>query len=242
MKVRILSVLLIAFFSIGAGYQNDNTPLSPRMEEWAVKLAKGFTKTIKSESKVWYDCGEQTPEDKWFDRSKEIAEETLKAMRRHHLRVDPCGIIATAYNESRGNRCSIGPRARNNAKKLRLLPNDKKWREYNQEDILKVLKSDKWVSKGYLADVGIYQDVWPAYARIIDNAGTLKCIRGHNMPCRIPLAEELLTVSGSAEIGIHGMLSRVYFFKTKEPWVYWPWTIRETYSKAIKRTMEAICG
>jgi len=243
MKVRILSVLLLGFFTMGAGYQNDNAPLSPRMEEWVTKLAHGFTKTIKKESpNIWYDCGVQTPEKDWYSRSKEIATETMKAMRRHKLRVDPCGVIATAYNESRGNRCSIGPRTRNNAKKLGLYPEDKKWRELNQEDILKILKNEKWINRKYMADVGIYQDVYPNYARIIDNGGALKCIRGHNMPCRIPLPEELLTVAGSAEVGIHGMLSRFYFFKTKEPWFYWPWTVRANYSKAIAKTMKDICG
>lgn len=235
-------LLFIGCLSMGAAYDND-LPLTKKMSAWITVAGKGFANEIRKESpKTWYDCGINTPQADWDARGMQIAEATARSMRRHRLKVDPCGVIAVAYNESRGNRCSIGPHPRKIAQKLNLLPKDKHWREYNQEDIINVLKDPKWISRRYKADVGVYQDVYPTYARIIDKQGDLQCYQRYNTKCRLPTPEELVDLTGSTEVGIHGMLARVLFFKTKEPWTYWPWTIRTTYSRAVENTRKKICA
>jgi hypothetical protein len=123
---------------------------------------------------------------------------------------------------------------------MKLLPEGKAWFEYTREDVLAVLDNEKWKARKSLADVGVYQDVYPAYARILDDSGPLRCLRPNERPCRLPRTLELLTVEKSAEVGVHGMLVRYFHFRTREPWFYWPWTIKEKYSKQIAFTMKAL--
>jgi hypothetical protein len=210
---------------------------------WIRDAGWAFAEMVKQESpKVWYDCGVITPQGEWHARGREIAEQTLRAMKRDGLKVDPTGVLAVAYIESRGNRCSIGPRTRAGAKSLGLAPEGKNWRTYNKEDILAILDNPKWKDRGRVADVGIYQDVFPRYARILDDGGSLKCVGPMRLPCRLPTTEELLTTKGSAQVGVHGMITRQYHFRTREPWIYWPWTTKLNYTKAVLGTKAKLEG
>lgn len=210
-----------------------------RAEEFAKVAGKSFAELIRKESpKTWYDCGSKTPLEDWDSRGIYLAKSTLLSMYSNKLCVDPLGVLSVAFNESRGNACSIGPRARKAAIKGGFLPSKKDWRTYTREELLSVLNNPKWVSRGYVADVGVYQDIYPRYARILDEKGDMSCLGSRHERCRIPRVEELVEVSSSAEIGIHGMLNRYYHFRTREPWIYWPWTVRESYSKAVRYTLE----
>jgi hypothetical protein len=247
-KVIVLSILLtFSNFCIAGELASSVNGWScyalPKTTEGVSDVVKSvgwaFAELVKRESpRVWWDCGEKTPADQWHKRGEEIVQETMNAMYKKQLCVDPVGVVATAWNESRGNACSIGPRTRRAASKAGLLPKGKSWATYNREEILAILDSPKWISRGYVADVGVYQDVFPRYARILDKDGELTCLGKRKEPCRVPKTAELVQVSTSAEVGIHGMLSRYYFFRTREPWVYWPWTVRQSYSTAIKATIK----
>lgn len=209
--------------------------------QWSVAAGKAFAELIRKESpRVWWDCGKKTPQAEWDARAQEIVLKTLEAMKTYDLNVNPVGVLAVGWNESRGNRCSIGPKARKSAKKLGLLPKGKTWREYNQQDLLTLLHDKRWISRGYKADIGLYQDVYPTYSRILDPKGDLQCLGKKRVPCRIPKPEELVTLEGSAAVGVHGMLARVYHFRTDKPWVFWPWRPRATYTRVVESTMKSM--
>jgi len=217
------------------------TELTHKGKAWVVSAGRAFAAITRRESpKHWYDCGELTPAGEWNARGERIAEAALLAMKHHGLHVDPMGLLAVAWNESRGNACSIGPRTRARAEKMGLLPVGKTWREYTRADVLAVLDNPKWKERGNVADVGVWQDVYPPYARILDDSGDLTCLRPKNVRCRIPRTHELVTVETSAEVGVHGMLVRYFHFRTREPWLYWPWTIRDSYSRAVEATIKAL--
>jgi hypothetical protein len=239
---RIIGGLVAAGLALvlTAGAPADRE-LTAKGQRWVKDAGRAFAAVIRHESpKIWWDCGEKTPLDQWDARGEKIAEATLIAMKRNGLRVDPMGLLAVAWNESRGNPCSIGPRTRARAEKMKLLPEGKAWFEYTREDVLAVLDNEKWQARNNVADVGLYQDVFPNYARIIDDGGDKRCLRPKNVACRVPRTAELVNIETSAEVGVHGMLVRYYHFRTREPWFYWPWTVKEKYSKQIAFTMKAL--
>jgi hypothetical protein len=246
-KLIILSILLSAGPAVASGlpvavssWRCSELPQTQADAERFTQAAGwAFSEMVRKESpNTWWDCGQKTPAGNWQARGEEIVRDTIASMYRHQLCVDPVGVLATGYNESRGNVCSIGPRTRKAAHKLGLLPRGKGWATYTRDEILVVLNNPKWISRGYVADVGVYQDIYPRYARILDTDGNLLCLGQRRARCRVPKAEELVTLRTSAEVGIHGMLYRHYHFRTRTPWIYWPWTVRDSYSKAVKNTLK----
>jgi hypothetical protein len=248
--VLLVTILgLIVWCAEASAAEKSFAPLPTKASAWVERAAVGFWEAIMDETPGghWYDCGVATPFGERVPRAKALAETTLRTMHEHNLRVNPWGVMSVIFLESRGNPCSIGPNTRKNAEKLDLLPKDKdgnrkRWTQYTREDVLAVITNPTWVKRGYIADVGLVQDIFPKYARVLDSSGPLKCMGKLKAPCRIPTPEELVSVKGGAEIAVHGMLTRVEHFHTTSPWFFWSWVPRPRYSTNLAITIRRLGG
>lgn len=197
------------------------------------ELAQGFVRAIDRESNVWYECGRRTPRKQWLSRSEKLAQAVLSAMGEYDLKVNPWGVMATIYKESRGNRCSIGPNPRKIARKYKLVA-DKPFNAWTEEEITSVLKNRKFGRR--LADLGLGQVVWKKFARIKDKRGT-----------RIPTIKEMLDLDNGARIVVLSMKHRRQWKNLgrfrKMPWLVWRESaINHRYAADLRHIVKKMGG
>lgn len=218
---------------------------SPKGEELVERMRDGFLKNIKRESNRWYECGELTPEEDKSLRAEKIARYTLAALREYDLKwLNPWGVLAVMYSESRGDQCAIGPNSRKAARDLGLIGAEKPFNQWSRDDLEQVLTSPKWKKSRAVigADLGLGQQVWQRYARVLDPRGDDKC-GSKELRCRVPTLDEILSVERGPNVVATGMLTRSRWHRTQQPWAYWPGTIRNlSYDMRISRLITTLGG
>lgn len=176
------------------------------------EMAQGFTRALRKEGQVWYECGVKTPKEDWEKRASVMAEHLLNGLDEFKLKINPWGVWGVIYNESRGNRCAIGPNPRKIAYKRKLIE-QKNWRLWTEEEVLKVMNHRRM--KNRPADLGIGQIVWKKLARIEENG-----------KIRIPTIKEMLSVKEGTRIVAYSMRQRIKYKYNKKykrmPWLFWP--------------------
>jgi hypothetical protein len=224
----------------------DSLPIfSPAGENLVERMRDGFLKNIKQESSKWYECGQLTPEEDKPLRAEKIARYTLAALREYDLKwLNPWGVLAVIYRESRGDQCAIGPNSRKAARNLKIIEENKPFNQWTKEDIETVFDNPKWKrARGKIgADLGLGQQVWKRYARILDTQGNDKC-GSKDLRCRIPTLEEILSVENGPRVVATGMLTRKIWHRDVRAWTYWPGTIRNVrYDIKITALIYALGG
>jgi hypothetical protein len=224
----------------------ENMPtFSPEGEELVKQMVQGFVKRINREGGNWYECGQLTSEENKVFRTEKIVRYTLAAIRQYDMSwLNPWAILAIIYHESRGDQCAIGPFSRQAAKQLRLISQNKPANQWSKEDIITVIDKPRWKrSRGRIgADLGLGQQVWSAYARILDPQGDLVC-GGKDLRCRVPTIDEMLSVEDGPRILVTGMLTRRIWHRTNQPWLFWKGTARDPrYDMRISRLITALGG
>lgn len=178
-----------------------------------VDLANGFVKAIGDETTHWYECGQETPKEGWFDRAKTMASNMLEAMKEYDLHVSPWGIWGVIFKESRGNRCAVGPNPRHLAYANEFIEK-KDYRMWTEDEVLDVMSHKTWEHS--LADLGYGQVVWRAFARIQDQDGTV----------RVPTASEMISEDAGMRVAVFAMKQRTLYPQDKKtekrPWLFWP--------------------
>jgi len=197
------------------------------------ELAAGFVRAIKAESVTWYECGEKTPKEKWDQRAFELVEAILDALAEFDVKINPWGVLGTVFNESRGNRCAIGPNPRKVAH-ARNLVNRSDWRLWTEHDVLKVVKSPDWNDRP--ADLGLGQVVWRRFARIEEDGKV-----------RIPTVEEMLSLKDGARIVAYAMKQRMKYKHNRRwrnlPWYFWPGVKANfSYGRKVAYTVKKMGG
>jgi hypothetical protein len=202
--------------------QDPLPTFSPEGEALVARMGSGFLKAIKRENNKWWECGKVTPKEDEPIRAEKIARDTLDALREYDLKwLNPWGVMAVIFSESRGDHCAIGPNSRKAAKDLKLVDEDKPFNQWSKEDIESVMSDPKWKrSRAKIgADLGLGQQIWQRYARILDPKGGLYC--------RIPTLDEILSVETGPKVVATGMLTRKIQHRGDiRAWNYWPGWIR----------------
>lgn len=201
---------------------------SPAGEKLVERMSDGFLKTINRESNKWYECGQLTPAEEKSNRAEKIARYTLSAIREYDLKwLNPWGVLAVMYSESRGDQCAIGPNSRKAARDLGLIDDEKPFNQWTKADIAEIFDHPKWKkARGKIgADLGLGQQVWKRYARILDPNGTDKC-GSKELKCRVPTLDEILSVENGPRVVATGMLTRKIWHRDVRAWTFWPGTIR----------------
>lgn len=202
---------------------------SPAGERLVERMRDGFLRTINRESNKWYECGQLTPNKEKSDRAEKIARYTLAAIREYDLKwLNPWGVLAVMYSESRGDQCAIGPNSRKAARDLGLIDADKPFNQWTRDDIAEIFDNPKWKkARGKIgADLGLGQQVWKRFARILDPKGDDKC-GSKELRCRVPTLDEILSVENGPRVVATGMLTRKIWHRDARAWSYWPGTIRD---------------
>ena len=210
---------------------------SPRGEALVERMKAGFLKRINSESPKWYECGILTPEGDKILRAEKIARYNLDAIRKYDLRwLNPWGVLAVMYSESRGDECAIGPNSRHAARDLKLVDPEKPFNQWTKNDVVTLLNHPKWrKSRATIgADLGLGQQVWERYARILDAGGNEFC-GSKQLRCRVPTLDEILSVENGPRVVATGMLTRSKWYRTIRPWQHWPGSIKN-YAYDMKIT------
>lgn len=260
MRALLLWVTLLVLFGLAVPASSDTAPTTPTQQEEQVielketasatadeyvsmpqfsqagetlvrRMGDGWLRLVNNESPQWYECGVMTPkEDKAF-RAEKLARYTLDALREHNLPwLNPWSILAVMYRESRGDQCAIGPRSREAARELGLIPADKKFNQWTKDDVVNLMNNPKWKKSRSIigADLGLGQQVWERYARILAPEGKDTC-GGRNYKCRVPTIDEILSVEVGPRVVVTGMLSRSRMYHTQRPWEFWPGRIKSPY-------------
>lgn len=219
--------------------------LSPAGERLVSRMAEGFLREVRKESPKWWECGEETPPDEQMARADRIARGVLVGMRDWDLDwLSPWAVVSTIFSESRGDPCAIGPNSRRAARDLKLVPDDRKFNQWTAEDIRTLFDNPRWQrSRSKVgADLGLGQDVWRRYARILDPDGNLRCGR-RDLPCRVPTLDEVLSYESGARVVLTGMVYRRWMYGNRYPWEHWPGSIRSLgYGIKISRLVSEMGG
>lgn len=240
-------ILLTALFasSPAVAAEGGVIQFSESGERLVDRMADGFLRQIRSESPRWWGCGVETPADEQRDRAERIARAVLDGQRDWDLRwLSPWAVMATIWSESRGDPCAIGPNSRKAAYDLRLVPDGRAWNKWRAEDVKALLEDPRWVkSRSRIgADIGMGQEVWQRYARIMDKDGNLRCGR-KDLACRVPTLDEVLDYESGARVVLTGMVGRRYMYRNTAPWEHWPGSVRSLgYSMKISRIALAMGG
>jgi len=178
----------------------------------ADKMANGFVKALEREGAEWYECGKSTPREQWSDRASKLADSLLSAMGDYDTKINPWGVWGVVYNESRGNRCAIGPNPRKTAYRKRLIEK-KNWRLWTEKEVLGVMSHRSMRKRP--ADLGVGQVVWKKFARLKENGIV-----------RVPTVEEMLSIDAGMKVVAYSMWHRTkykYNYSWKRmPWLFWP--------------------
>lgn len=225
--------------------QSSLPTFSPAGEKLVERMRDGFLNTIKQESSKWYECGQLTPKEEKPLRAEKIARYTLAALREYDLKwLNPWGVLAVMYSESRGDQCAIGPNSRKAARDLGLIDDEKPFNQWTKEDIATIFDNPKWKkARGKIgADLGLGQQVWKRYARILDPNGNDKC-GTKALKCRVPTLDEILSVENGPRVVATGMLTRNIWHRSKRPWEFWPGTVRNlSYDMRITQLIYSLGG
>jgi hypothetical protein len=112
------------------------------------------------------------------------------------------------------------------------------------KDVKILLESPKWKkSRAHIgADLGLGQDVWQTYARVLDPEGDEKCGR-KDLACRVPTLDEILSYENGPRVVATGMVYRRYMYHSLQPWGFWPGSIRSlSYEMKIARIVQEMGG
>lgn len=228
-----------------ASEADERPTFSPRGEVLVRRMAEGFLGQIRRESPKWWGCGVATPLDEQPERADRIARGVLAAMREHDLRwLSPWAVVSTIWSESRGDPCAIGPNSRKAARDLGLVPEDRAFNRWTAEDVRALLEHPRWKrSRDRIgADIGMGQEVWQRYARILDPEGDLRCGK-RDLACRVPTLDEVMRYDSGAKVVITGMVHRRWMYRNTQPWEHWPGSIRNlSYSMKIARLAQSMGG
>ncbi len=224
--------------------EDENPVFSPEGEALVQRMAVGFLKKTRQESKRWWGCGVETPEDDQLARAETISRQVLSSLRDNDLRwLSHWAVLGTIWSESRGDPCAIGPNSRAAARDMGLIPEDRMFNRWSAEDVKSVLEHPKWKkSRAKIgADLGLGQMVWQRYARILDKDGDKLCGKGY--PCRVPTLDEILSYDDGAKVVITGMVSRRHMYRSTMPWEHWPGSVRSlSYGMKIARIAQDMGG
>ena len=128
------------------------------------------------------------------------------------VKINPWGVWGVIYNESRGNRCAIGPNPRKIAYQKKLI-GQKNWRLWTEEEVLRVMSHKRM--KNRPADLGVGQVVWKKFARLKENGVV-----------RVPTIKEMLSVETGTRIVAYSMWQRTKYKLNRRwqhmPWLFWP--------------------
>lgn len=218
---------------------------SPAGEKLVARMRDGLLKVIKRESNKWYECGELTPDENKPERAEKIARYTLDALREYNLTwLNPWSVLGVIYSESRGDQCAIGPNSRKAAVALKLIDPEKPFNQWTKEDVVSLMEHPKWKKgRGHIgADLGLGQQIWERYARILDPKGTDRC-GNKALTCRVPTLNEILSVENGPRVIATGMLTRKMWHRDIRAWAYWPGTIRSlSYDMRITAIVSTLGG
>jgi hypothetical protein len=224
--------------------QEDLPTFSAAGEKLVVRMAEGFLRKTRKESKQWWKCGVSTPEDEQPARADLLARHVLAGMREYNINWIPAwAVMGTIWSESRGDSCAIGPNSRKAARGLGLVPADRIFNRWTADDVKAVMEDPKWKkARAHIgADLGLGQQVWERYARIIDPMGNKKC--GIGFYCRVPTLDEILSDRDGAKAVITGMVYRRFMYRSLEPWAFWPGNVRSlSYEMKIARIVQEMGG
>lgn len=233
-----------AMFAVGTAQEGALPTFRPAGEELVRRMADGFLKKTRGESKRWWGCGEETPESDQPERAERIARNVLAAMREFDLHwLSHWAVIGTIWKESRGDPCAIGPNSRKAAKKLGLVPDDRIFNRWSAEEVKALLENPKWKKSRSVigADLGLGQEVWQRYARILDPNGNKSC--GKGLACRVPTLDEILSYEHGPRVVATGMVYRRHLYREMQPWLHWPGNVRDlSYGMRIERIVQEMGG
>lgn len=232
--------------SVETGAAAEALPtFSPRGEQLVARMAKGFLGEIHRESPKWWDCGVETPKEAQAARADRIARHVLAAQREFNTTwLSSWAVIAVIWSESRGDVCAIGPNSRAAAREMGLIPEDRIFNRWTADDVRTLLESPQWKkSRAKIgADIGMGQEIWQRYARILDPNGDLRCGK-RDLPCRVPTLSEVLNYRDGARVTITGMTYRRWMYRNTQPWEHWPGSVRSlSYGMKIARLARAMGG
>jgi hypothetical protein len=235
-----------AMYSVGTGATEEVLPtFSSRGEQLVSRMAGGFLAAIHRESPKWWDCGVETPKEAQAARADRIARHVLAGMREFDAKwLSPWAVIAVIWSESRGDVCAIGPNSRKAARDLGLIPEDRIFNRWTADDVRTLLESPRWQkSRAKIgADIGMGQEIWQRYARILDPQGELRCGK-QELACRIPTLSEVLSYKNGARVTITGMTYRRWMYRNTQPWENWPGSVRSlSYGMKIARLAQSMGG
>jgi hypothetical protein len=233
-------------YVVGTGAEEEALPVfGPAGERLVARMAEGFLTAIRRESPKWWGCGVETPKEEQLARADRIARGILDGQREWDLRwLSPWAVIATVWSESRGDPCAIGPNSRKAARDLGLVPEDRIFNRWSADDVKALLENPKWKkSRAKIgADIGLGQEVWQRYARILDPNGDLRCGR-KDLACRVPTLDEVLSYKNGPRVVITGMVHRRWMYRNTQPWMHWPGSIRSlSYGMKIARLVQSMGG
>jgi hypothetical protein len=187
----------------------------------------------------------ETPREDQSARADRIARQVLAALRDYDLRwLSSWAVIGTIWSESRGDYCAIGPNSRKAARDLGLIPEDRIFNRWSADDVKVLLESPKWKkSRAHIgADLGLGQDVWQTYARIMDPHGKKRCGR-KDLPCRVPTLDEIMSYENGSRVVATGMVYRRWMYRNTQPWEHWPGSVRSwSYGMKIARIVQGMGG
>ena len=236
---------IITIESENASPETSMPTFSPAGEQLIARMRDGFLKVIRKESTKWYACGVATPEEDKALRAEKIARYTLDAMREYNTTwLNPWAPLAVIYSESRGDQCAIGPNSRKAARELNLIDPSKPFNGWTKDDIVNVINHPKWKkSRAKIgADLGLGQQVWQRYARVLDPDGKHFC-GSKDLRCRVPSLDEILSVEDGPRVITTGMITRNKMFRSKRPWEFWPGARRSlSYDIKITSIIRALGG
>jgi len=258
MKKILLFVLFL--LSLGAA-EIDKRELSTDREKLVAELANGFVRATERESKVWWECGEQTPRDRWYPRAEMMARELLTAMDDYGSDFSPWGVWGVIWAESRGNRCAIGPNPRRYAASSKIVKVPDRYQLWTENDVKNLINNPKWGRR--TADLGLGQVVWKRYARIpcerradiywnrffqsaMPTASlTTGCRIESERMVRVPTLDEMISVDGGARVTAWGMIVRQNWStkRNRTPWLYWKGLIADyRYLNMITNVVDSMGG
>lgn len=218
---------------------------SPRGEKLVAEMADGFLKAINRESPKWWGCGVETPKGEQHVRAERIARSVLAGMRDYDAKwLSAWAVMGVIWSESRGDICAIGPNSRAAARDLKLIPEDRIFNRWTAADVRTLLENPKWKkSRARIgADIGLGQEIWQRYARILDPNGEKRC-GTRELACRVPTLDEVLQYDSGAKIVITGMTYRRWMYRNTQPWEHWPGSVRSlSYGMKIARLVQSMGG
>lgn len=220
-RILIVAAAIVVALAVTAARGELPNPPNPYSRDVLEdELSRGFVRAIRSESPVWWECGERTPPARWLGRATRMIRELLSALDEFGVDASPWGVAATVWHESRGNRCSIGPHPREYAVERGIVEGPKNLHLWTEGEIRATLDDPRWGNR--TADLGLSQTVWRRFARLPCEPGSEGCSLERGLWVRVPSIDEMLSVRGGARVAAYGMYLRQRATRHSHPWLFWP--------------------